>query len=209
MAIAKTWMQAVGEDGEVCIKLGGGVERRGQAHHAYRGAGGRGLRGRALDLKQLAARPSMLRAAVICLCDPDRKKRSYFILKSAPLGARNVVYVFGAVARASEKILVVAFAFLVCQYVDDYPNLEPAAAANRGIGPEDVLDLLGWEVKSVDGEIPKHEDRFECLGVEIDLQPTVEKKALVRVKASRVRKIGDLVADVRDAGPSRAKGAES
>ena len=157
----------------------------------------RRLKGRALDLKrafkQLPIVPSMLRLAVVGLYHPQEKEVRYFALRALPFGARNAVYAFGGVARGLEMIMVNLFAFLLEQYVDDFPHIEPAELCDQGVQPEHVLDLLGWDIKEPDGITPQTCDEFDVLGVHFDLRETRHGVVKVSDKPGRRDRIEELV----------------
>ena len=144
--LAKLWMEMQMENGIAKVVLETGEEYSGFVHYSYRNPNSRKLVGRAIDLKrackQLAIAPSMASVAVICLSDPRNQGPRFFLLRALPFGARNAVFTFGAVARALEMILVGLFSFLLEQYVDDFPQLEPEALTGGGIQPMDVLATL-------------------------------------------------------------------
>ena len=49
------------------------------------------------------------------------------------------------------------------------PSIEPESVANMGVGLEDTFQLLGWEIKRIQEDIPRAESVFDCLGVIFDL----------------------------------------
>ena len=77
VGIAKTWLDAVGEDGWTKVKLSTGEELQGQVHEDFRTLKSRAPVGRAVDIskafKQLAPHPSMQHLTVIFLANPHTK----------------------------------------------------------------------------------------------------------------------------------------
>jgi len=65
--------------------------------------------------------------------------------------------------------------------VDDFPELSPETLCDDSVGPTDVLDLLGWEVKEAEGRLPEYAATFDALGSETflptRLPPPKEKRA--------------------------------
>ena len=99
----------------------------------------------------------------------------------------------GAVAKTLHIILTKLFNYLVTQYVDDFPQLEPEHMSREGPGPEDVLRLLGWEVKKGDEGIPTFKDTFICLGVQALLHETHMGRMNIGIKTGRMDRIWELV----------------
>ena len=153
--------------------------------------------GRALDLrrafKQLPAKQSSQNKVIVCIWHPVMKRPVFYELRAAPFGARNVVYQVGAVAKVLHIILTRLFGLLVCQYVDDFPQLEPEALGSTGVGPEDVLALLAWEVKQIEEEIPRLSLSFICLGVKWLLACTNRGLLEITLKPGRVERVQELV----------------
>ena len=114
--------------------------------------------------------PSLSPLLVIAFRHPARTGIAYYVLRGMPFGARCAVYVFGAVARAIEMILAELFLLALTQYVDDFPQLEPAASTDGAVVAEQVMQLLGWELKR-DGAgcFPSFASSFSALRVVFDL----------------------------------------
>ena len=97
------------------------------------------------------------------------------------------MYVFGSVARTLGYILSRLFYLSVAQYVDDYPQLEPAASAPSADRLTiDVFGLLGWELKMIEGKVPGFGIVFSALDVVFDLsRRTSSWRATSRSASSR------------------------
>ena len=147
--------------------------------------------------KQVPSMPTQQCLAVVCLWDPWRKCQAYFVLRVLPFGVHNAVFCFGSLARALEVILVVLFAVCLVQYVDGCPQVEVEGVA--GSTAEEVLALLGWEVKRLDGEVPKFCLNFTPLGVVVNLEAVVRDALVIADKPERLAAVVEAVAAFLDA----------
>ncbi len=207
VALMKLLGEAV-QDDEVTITLEDGQVMRGRLHPGFKDLKARMPVGRALDLKraykQVPTAPSMRRLVVVALWHPGLQKVVYYILYVLPFGARNSVFIFGGLARALEMIMAWCFQLILTQYVDDFPQLEPAASAESATVFEEVLGLLGWQVKKNDGEIPQFCLDFTALGVQFDLRSATQGKMHIMNKLGRSERVAEVVQQVRSgSGPRR------
>lgn len=192
--IIKQYHDAVKAGGWVSVKMQNGELCVGRLHGDYQEPERRRLKGRTVDLKrafkQLATAPSMAPLTVVGVWHRQLGGVRYYLLKALPFGARNAVFTFGATARALECILVGLFSVMTAQYVDDFPQVEPAECLKDG---EDimveVLELLGWQIKKESGEAPKFEDKFTMLGVVMDVGHVHEGQLQVFNKPERGERI--------------------
>ena len=205
--IAKEWHQAVQADGRVEIEDSLGQRLVGYLHPDFVEPASRNIVGRTVDLKrafkQVAVAKSMLPLTAVCIWHPIRKEPVFYVLHALPFGARNSVFIFGQIARTIELIMANLFDVLTAQYVDDYPQLEPAVLVD---GPDvmlEVFEILGWEVKEVEGRKPSFCDKFVLLGVVFDLSDVCTGKLTVRNKEDRAAKVEKEVAAIIDAGVVR------
>ena len=76
--------------------------------------------------------PHLRKLAVVIVRNPHKGKAQYCIMHAMPCGARNCVFVFGHFGRATEVISAVLFGVTTTQYVDDFPQVEPAITAASG-----------------------------------------------------------------------------
>ena len=122
-------------------------------------------------------------------------------MRALPFGARNAVFVFGSIARALELILLRLFDIVNGQYVDDYICFELAGLVDQ---EEDtmvqVLELLGWQVKKVEGMVPEFADIFHLLGVRFDLRRAEVGELVIDNKPERAQKICQDIERILEAG---------
>ncbi|CAK0909372.1 unnamed protein product [Prorocentrum cordatum] len=204
-AVARLWGTAASSTGRVQVQLSTGEMLRGRLHQGFAPKAARSLRGRALDLKrafkQLAPLPSLSPLLVIALRHPARNGVAYYVLRAMPFGARNAVYVFGTVARAIEMILSELFLLALTQYVGDIPQLEPEACIDSATVAEEVMQLLGWEVKrDAAGCLPRFASSFSALGVVFDLSRVVDSELMISNKPERATRASELARALAEGG---------
>ena len=173
-----------------------GYDMVGNAHSAWRAAGGSVLLGRTLDLeaayRQLPVHPDDHWCSVLSVFCPGTQEEEYYVCVALPFGAAASVLFFSRFAKILRHILVRLFGLCLCNYFDDFPQLE-----FEGLGEsaqrtaELALDLFGvlWSRKP-EKRLP-FDDRFTCLGVVFSLGDVggafaVENKA-ARVEELRAR----------------------
>ena len=111
-------------------------------------------------------------------------------------------------ARALEVVAARSIWAVATQYVDDYPQVVPEELANGGPDLDDLLALLGWEVKKVKGNeadgggeeaetIPRYGKSFSPLGVVVKLPSTGTNKMEVADKPERVDKLKSFVTGLK------------
>ena len=145
----------------------------------------------------------------------------FFVLHSLPFGARNSFFVFAQFGKAFEHILASLLWITTSEYVDDYPEVAPAAAVDvtQGIA-EEFFMLIGWEVKTVEKEAgplggeadaranvaavpmgyPEFAALFRVLGVKVDFSDPVGSQMCVGNTEGRIVKTSDLIDQVRSSG---------
>ena len=201
-------------NGVVKTTLRDGTVLCGAGHEDFRTQEKRGVVGRTLDLKraykQIAPAPSMASLSIVAIWDSREEGVRYYELRALPFGARNAVYSCGSMFRSLEIILVNLFDVITGQYVDDFPKFELKAL----VGEEEdtmvqVLRLLGWEIKLVDGEIPAFASSFHLLGVAADLANAGVGRIEVRNKEDRAARITEEVRAILERGRISAAEAES
>jgi hypothetical protein len=87
---------------------------------------------------------------------------------------------------------------MVAQYVDDFPQLECEGLVGQGCDIIDVMVLLGWEIKKVEGTIPTFGWTFSALGVNFDLNRQEEDKVVIQDKPERAARITGLIRKIVD-----------
>ena len=199
-SLAREWYVAVAADGSIKVALDDGSVLQGVRHPEYGGKKKLRLLGRALDLrrafKQLSIQKSQRPFAVVTILHPVVMAVRYYVLQAVPFGARNAVYIFGNMGRSFDMVLTNMFAFVVAQYVDDFPQLE-LSQLTEGVQPETVFDLLGWEVKKSDGGcIPTFGPAFGALGEVFLLETWHLGDFFVANKTERAKRVAALVEQV-------------
>ena len=109
VGIGKAWNEAVRE-GVAEVTLSTGQVVQAPTHPQFLSVAQRRLVGRTVDLrrafKQLAIGAEFSSLAVVCIWHPGWRRPAFYVLRALPFGTRNAVFVFGAVARAIDIILV-------------------------------------------------------------------------------------------------------
>jgi len=113
------------------------------------------------------------------------------------------VFDFGLVANLLDHVLAEIFALAFTQYVDDFPQIEAAASCDSARVAEQVLALLGWEVKLVDNEIPDFMPEFTALGVIFDMSDAFHDNLLIKDKPGRVAKIDVMIDNIIQQGTTK------
>jgi len=160
VGIAKALAEAVNDEGLVDVRLSSGERLQGRVHRDFENPEARKPVGCALDLKkafkQVAPSPALEPLLVIGLWSTEAKRVVFFILRAMPFGARNCVFVFGSLARALDYILTATLDLTLSQYVDDFPQIEPAASSESADNSTvELLKLLGWGIKLPGGKVPE------------------------------------------------------
>ena len=175
---AKLWTQLIhqakhDEDWRFSVVLSTGEELRGVLHPGFREEESHRLVGKCLDLesayRQLAVRPSQRHLAIFSLKNPVSGQVEFFECNALPFGASAAVHGFNRAAMALEKIMMSMFGIPCTHYFDDFSFIAPAAVAEPVLElAQEVLDLLGWEVKGETKDVPL-DVCFTALGVSFDL----------------------------------------
>jgi len=207
-SLMKAWTEAASEDGRVKVTLSSGEALEGTLAKGFRNKGQRRPVGRALDLKraykQVPIAPSMERLCIVALWHPTLKAARFYVLRALPFGARNAVFAFGLVANMLAEVLAFHLSLAMSQYVDDFPQIEPEGSIESGTAAEELLALLGWEIKAVDGGIPRFSSSFTALGVVFDMTSADQEELRVKDKPGRKEKISKLIGEiVEDSTPKK------
>lgn len=193
------------------MKLSDGSRLSGMLHPSIGASECRRLVGRTLDLeaayKQVLVSKSSLWTSVLAIEDLQGAKR-LFISKVAPFGASASVYGFNRLSRAIQLIGERLFGLIWNCYYDDFPQLDLACSGdNAQATAERLLTLLGWRFSAKDSKRQPMNFSFDVLGVTFDFSHTLERRVIVRDKASRIRQLHDEIDDILALGelsPARA-----
>lgn len=136
VALARAYLDAVGDARNVKVKLAGGRVLEGRLHHTLSPRQARALVGRTLDLKsayrQLLVAQTASWANNIMCWDPVGKRPAYFHAHAMLFGTAASVMGFNRFAKALWHIGVVLFHLSWTNYVGDFPQLELAEEAGGG-----------------------------------------------------------------------------
>jgi hypothetical protein len=214
VSMAKAVAEAVDDNGVVTVRFTDGTRRQGVVHPQFASLESRRPVGRALDLqkayKQIPIAASQASLSVVVLWHPEHRAPRYYVLRALPFGARNAVFVFGSVARTLELILTNLFWLILSQYVDDYPQVEPAgSAASASEVTIKVLELLRWTLKAPGGMVPVFGWKFAALGVVFNFEKVMEEVIEVQDKPERIPRVVAIIETIVAAGRAAPGEAET
>ena len=125
--MARTWLESIGDQCNVCFRLSNGMVLRGKLHDSLLGGKAFCIKGRTLDLdsayKQILTSKACLWCSVLAIENPAGYKK-LFISNVLPFGASASVYGFNRLARALHTIGERIFGLVWSNYYDDYPQLD-------------------------------------------------------------------------------------
>ena len=125
--MARTWLESIGDQCNVCFRLSNGMVLRGKLHDSLLGGKAFCIKGRTLDLdsayKQILTSKASLWCSVLAIENPAGYKK-LFISNVLPFGASASVYGFNRLARALHTIGERIFGLVWSNYYDDYPQLD-------------------------------------------------------------------------------------
>ena len=204
---AKLWAQLIhqakhDEDWRFSVALSTGEELRGVLHPGFREEESNRLVGKCLDLesayRQLAVRPSQRHLAIFSLKNPVSGQVEFFECNALPFGASAAVHGFNRAAMALEKIMMSMFGIPCTHYFDDFSFIAPAAVAEPVLElAQEVLDLLGWEVKGETKDVPL-DACFAALGVSFDLQHATDYRHPCLVVSNTENRVKELTKTIRE-----------
>ena len=149
------------------------------------------LLGRTLDLqaayKQIGPFMDDLWNRIVMVYNPELGRPAYFISSALMFGSTAAVYAFNRVSKSLWHILTHQLSLWMTVYYDDFPILEmeeTTSSADECIAA--ILDVLGWRFARDGKKAVPFSDRFDVLGVTIDLQQIAEGTIEIRNKSSRV-----------------------
>ena len=191
--MARTWLEAISEQGDVSFRLSNDLVLRGRLHDSLEGGRAFHIRGRTLDLdaayKQILISKSSLWCSVLAIENPAGAKK-LFLAHVLPFGASASVYAFNRLARALHTIGERIFGLVWSNYYDDYPQLDvDSSGGDAQKCAERLFDLLGWRVSFKETKRKPMSLQFDVLGVTFDFQQSSSGNILVRNKASRIQQI--------------------
>ena len=136
--------------GKVQVRDEDGEERLGCLHPEWKGSPGP-IKGATADLaqafRQLARLPAHARFSIVSVFNPE-KGQEFYELDAMAFGQGAAVYGFNRVARGVEAIMV-KVGIVCCDYVDDYPIVEPELTVDSAIVAfVSFAQLFGWKVKN-------------------------------------------------------------
>ena len=155
------------------------------------------LRGRLADLgsafKQFAAHPDHAYARVVAVWDPVEEKVLYFMRLALMFGEAGSVFGFNRGSKFLATVVVRCADLVTTAYFDDYSQLELDKLTDSADHTfKQVCKKLGFRLSEDPRKDKKFSDRFEPLGVEVDLSRAAEGVVVIGPKAARVAKVIEL-----------------
>ena len=198
---ARTWVESVGNDRIVRMKLSDGRVLTGPLHRDLSVEDAKALRGRTLDLesayKQLLTAKASLWCSVLAVEEPSSGGKKLFVSNVIPFGSSSSVFGFNRLSRCIFLIGLRIFGLVWCNFYDDYPQLDIGASGdNSQLCAERLLALLGWKVSFKPTKRAPFADRFDALGVTFDFSCCHHGIITVKNKLSRVHQILSELTDV-------------
>jgi hypothetical protein len=203
--VVRCLMEALNAGDELVLELSDGTCLRGRRHAFWAAKEHRQLAGRLLDLKsaykQLARRSTQSWATVIGVKNPTSGLVEFFSQSTLAFGQSGAVLGFNRMAKALRIVAVRLFGLLVCNYYDDFTQVETETLATTAQQTlEGLMRMLGWTIAEDARKRLPFARSFEPLGVVIDLSRSTDMAVIVRNKESRVVNTLALVANILEAG---------
>lgn len=202
--LARTFLEAVRDDGTVQLKLSDGLVLKGVVHKSISVAAARKLVGRTLDLegayKQMVIHKSSQWCSVLAV-DNGFGAKKLFLAHALPFGASAAVYGFNRVARALHSIGERLLGLVWTNYYDDFPQLcLQDYVDDSQLAAEQLLSLLGWKFSTKFAKRRPFSSNFDALGATFDFSKASERTVIVRNKVTRIQQLTDEVNEVLRSG---------
>ena len=197
--LARRLAAAGDNDGKVRVELPDGTLLEGELHDYFR-ANKRALMGRALDLsaayRQLPVHPESLKHAVIACFDPGAAPARLFLANALPFGATASAYSFSRCSRSLWWIGARLLKLFWTNYIDDYPQVEPAETVGSAATlSEALMRCLGRVVST--NKLRPFASSFVALGVEFCFDDVARGAFTVKHRPGRVAELAGLIADLQ------------
>ncbi|CAE7831241.1 unnamed protein product [Symbiodinium sp. CCMP2592] len=161
--------------------------------------------GKAFDLtaayRQMPVHPDRAWAAYICFVHPDTNERVYFRMKAMPFGSAMAVYAF---LRKSHSLWFLGAKALLLpwsSFFDDFVTFATTGcSASAEASVTAMFKLLGWAFAESGEKSNDFAERFQALGIMVDLRACLDGTISFKNTAKRVSEIKAFVGKVLESG---------
>ena len=158
--------------------------------------------GRCLDLskayKQVPIDRTSRGLMVLLAPEPGSQQPKFFTTSSMPFGCASSVFAFNRITRSLLHLFHKLLKMPSGVFYDDFALLEPSAGATlASMAAENLLELLGWKYAKEGSKASKFEPCFNLLGAQLNLASLHEGFVKVSNKPSRLVKLKELLAAMK------------
>lgn len=158
--------------------------------------------GRCLDLskayKQVPIDRTSRGLMVLLVPEPGSQQPKFFTTSSMPFGCASSVFAFNRITRSLLHLFHKLLKMPSGVFYDDFALLEPSGGATlASMAAENLLELLGWKYAKEGSKASKFEPCFNLLGAQLNLASLHEGFVKVSNKPSRLVKLKELLAAMK------------